>query len=236
MAMKPDRALSLGAALAVQGALLSVLIWGLGTEPLRQATESLKLFDIEVPPDPPPVAEPPTPSKAEQGEAAPPNLEAQPAPVVAPPPRVPIERPPPVTAAPVASTADQPRAGASDRPGPGTGAGGQGTGIGSGGSGTGTGSGIVSRARKVAGEIEDDDYPRRAERARIGGTVIVRLSVGADGGVSDCQVTISSGNIELDSTTCRLIRERFRYEPARDSRGRAVPDVTGWRQVWWFER
>jgi protein TonB len=45
----------------------------------------------------------------------------------------------------------------------------------------------------------------------------------------------SSGHSELDSTTCRLIEQRFRYEPARDSEGRPVPQVVGWAQRWWQE-
>ena len=38
-------------------------------------------------------------------------------------------------------------------------------------------------------------------------------------------MTRSSGHPELDETTCRLIERRFRYRPARNSAGDAVPEV-----------
>jgi protein TonB len=64
--------------------------------------------------------------------------------------------------------------------------------------------------------------------------VQAHFEVGVDGRVSDCRVVRSSGNAELDATTCRLIERRFRYAPARDAQGRAVPDVAGWEEEWWI--
>jgi protein TonB len=69
-------------------------------------------------------------------------------------------------------------------------------------------------------------------KAGIGGTVYMRFVVGTNGRVTDCSVTRSSGNVELDETTCRLIMQRFRYEPTRDAKGRAVPDVVTGEHVW----
>ncbi len=48
---------------------------------------------------------------------------------------------------------------------------------------------------------------------------MARLTVGADGRVSDCSVTASSGNDDLDSTTCRIARSRIRFTPAKDDNG-----------------
>ncbi|HEX8374576.1 MAG TPA: energy transducer TonB, partial [Geminicoccaceae bacterium] len=105
-----------------------------------------------------------------------------------------------------------------------------------GGDGTGTGGGGGgSPARLRKGAIRNGDYPRAAVRARAQGTVFVRLGIGANGRVTACEVARSSGSADLDRTTCDLIRRRFRYEPARDAAGRAIPDTRGWRQTWWLE-
>jgi protein TonB len=42
----------------------------------------------------------------------------------------------------------------------------------------------------------------------------VSIQVGANGRVTGCSVTGSSGNSALDSTACSLIQRRFRYAPA----------------------
>jgi protein TonB len=59
--------------------------------------------------------------------------------------------------------------------------------------------------------------------------------VGIDGRVTRCRVTRTSGNAELDTTTCQLIERRFRYMPARDRDGNPVVSDVGWRQTWWLE-
>jgi protein TonB len=40
----------------------------------------------------------------------------------------------------------------------------------------------------------------------------------------------------LDALTCRLIRERFRFRPSRDGRGRPVPALVRETHEWVFER
>ena len=69
----------------------------------------------------------------------------------------------------------------------------------------------------------ETDYPSAARRAEEQGTVRVRYTVGADGRVSGCTVTQSSGSRSLDSTTCRILERRFRYSPARNAAGIPVP-------------
>lgn len=49
-----------------------------------------------------------------------------------------------------------------------------------------------------------------------------RLTVGVSGRSEGCTVTRSSGSAVLDSTTCALLVRRFRFDPARDEKGRAV--------------
>lgn len=230
-----DRARAAIAVTVVHAVLGYALITGLALDIARGAEDSLKLFDVPAP-RPVEIAVPArTRSSEREGAAAPPNLRASPTPVVAPAPVIVIPAPP-FVAAPVAGPGTDSTAGAAETAGPGTGGGGAGAGLGSGrfGSGTGGGGGAVSRARRIAGTIVNADYPRAAGKAGAEGTVIARLAIGTDGRVHGCTVTASSGSAELDATTCRLARKRFRYAPARDTAGDPVADVAGWKQVWWI--
>lgn len=80
--------------------------------------------------------------------------------------------------------------------------------------------------------FSDTDYPASAVRNHEQGSVAFRLRVGADGRPSGCSVTGSSGSSILDTTTCALLMERARFEPARDGRGRATTDEFNGRIVW----
>ena len=199
--------------------------------------EAVMVFDVPAVAPAPPEDEielPEVRAPELEGAASAANLVAKPKPIVAPPPKIPVENPPPIVAAPVAATGTEASAGSADVPGPGTGGGGEGTGLGTGLEGGGTGGG-GSRTRWLKGRIKNSDYPRAAAEAEVGGTVVVHFDVGTDGRVGNCRVVSSSGNADLDRTTCRLIEKRFRYRPATDAAGRAVPDVAGWKQDWWLE-
>lgn len=67
-----------------------------------------------------------------------------------------------------------------------------------------------------------NDYPARELREGAQGLVRYSLSIGADGHVTSCVVTASSGHPGLDQATCRLIARRARFEPATDSDGGRV--------------
>lgn len=221
---------------AVHALLGYALVTGLGQTFVTRASDTLKIFDVSPPPPPTPAPSRATSTQAE-GKAAPANLKAAPSPLVRPPPKVRIETPPPpIAAARVAATGSADRSGASANPGPGTGAGGDGAGTGSGGEGSGPGGGIATRAQQIAGRIDDSDYPRAARRGRIEGEVYVRFTVETDGRAHGCAVIRSSGNSDLDDTTCRLIEHRYRYRPALDAGGRPVPEERIWKQIWWIER
>ena len=60
-------------------------------------------------------------------------------------------------------------------------------------------------------------------RAGAQGTAGFRLVIGADGAVTGCTITRSSGDAALDAATCAILLGRARYEPARDAAGRAMP-------------
>ena len=239
-----DRIVSAAGVGAFHALLAYVLISGLGFEVVREVRQELKMFDVteELPP---PVAEPPAPTGPmtekkttpdPEGAAAPANLKNTPSPIVAPPPEVRIEVPPPVIAAPVAGQGSAPAAGAAEVPGPGTGRGGQGSGTGSGlhgnGTGGGGGGGIAIGARYLSGIIRPSDYPRpkSTEPERI---VRFRVLVGTNGRLTGCRVTRSSGYPDLDAVTCRLYERRFRFAPARDVWGQAVPQMLDADHAWW---
>ena len=233
---RPERLASAAAVVALHMLLGYSLLTGLGTRFADQTDAPLKLFDIRRAPPPPPADPPPAiPADAPEAASAPAGIKAEASPIMAPAPEVRLPVPPPLPAALKAGTGSEASQGSSTL-GAGTGAGGEGSGSGSGGSRSRSGSGgAVTRARQIAGALSGRDFPRAAKRARAGGTVLVRYTVGADGRVSGCTITQSSGNADLDSTTCRLIEKRFRYEPARDAQGRPAADTLTGRHIWWTE-
>lgn len=80
--------------------------------------------------------------------------------------------------------------------------------------------------------VTPDDYPAEAAEKGEEGAVGFRLEVAANGRVTSCTITQSSGSASLDSTTCRLMQTRARFTPARDSRGRPTADAVASRIVW----
>lgn len=235
-----DRVRAAAPALAVHLLLGLLILRGLGVTPGLAPPEAMKLINLTAPPPPPPPVIHPVQVRSaggrREGAAAPANREARPNEIMAPPPVLPPLTPLP--APPVAGTDLAPASGATPLPGPGTGAGGIGSGTGSGrfgngpgrggdggGTGTGTGNGDgggFSPPRRIRGRITDRDYPAAVGEAGIGGVVSVIYTIEPDGTADECRITHSSGNRSLDATTCRLIEERFRFEPSRDRQGRPV--------------
>ncbi|HEX8625278.1 MAG TPA: TonB family protein [Allosphingosinicella sp.] len=77
----------------------------------------------------------------------------------------------------------------------------------------------------LASYVSDEDYPSNAARNEEQGTTRFRLAVGPDGKVKDCTVTSSSGSSALDATTCRLMKQRAKFTPARNNRGELTSDT-----------
>ncbi|MEA3038236.1 MAG: periplasmic protein TonB [Sphingomonadales bacterium] len=83
-----------------------------------------------------------------------------------------------------------------------------------------------ARARANLGSyVSDADYPAEAIRREEQGVTRFRLTVSPDGRVADCSVTGSSGSSALDAATCRLMKSRARFSPARDSDGKPTTDT-----------
>jgi protein TonB len=185
----------------------------------------LATFNVTVTPPPPP---PPAPQPRKAGAAAPAGRNAVPREAVQPKPKISIAKPAP--APPVAAIGPDNSSGARDA-GSGTGAGGQGNGTGSGNGGNGQGSGAVTKAVKIAGEINSTrDLPAGGREARQGSFVNVALTVGADGRVKGCRVFKASSDAEADRAVCLMATSRFRFRPATDRDGNPVESVFGWQQ------
>jgi protein TonB len=201
-------------------ALGYALVTGLAYNVIKKAAEDLKTFDVEEEPPPPPEEPPPPP---DQNTPPPPQI-------VAPPAMVQINNPAPVittttTPQPVIIT---PQA----KPAPATKSCPGGMTV----LATQACPQIVSQAAKAKGNLPSlfstDDYPQSAIRNEEQGTTAVRLTIGTDGRVADCQITASSGSNALDAATCSVIKRRARYSPAKDQAGNAVTGSDSTRIRW----
>ncbi|QIG80064.1 energy transducer TonB [Stakelama tenebrarum] len=82
-----------------------------------------------------------------------------------------------------------------------------------------------TRAQLISGGIGKDDYPIEARRNGEEGVTVVRYRIGTDGTVEKCSILQSSGSELLDTRSCALIVERFRYIPARNAEGAPVAET-----------
>ena len=192
---------------AVLHALLAyAFVTGLAYKFVKNVSEDLKTFDVEEEP-PPPEEEPPPPEPKQETPppvTAPPSIIRMPTTqtIVAPPP------PPPTPAfipAPPAPPAPPP-APRTVEP--------------------------ASARANLQSYFSTDDYPSAAQRANEEGTASFSLTVGPDGRVQACTVTASSGSTSLDAATCRILRSRARFTPARDNTGQPTTDTVRNRIRW----
>jgi len=77
-------------------------------------------------------------------------------------------------------------------------------------------------------------YPPEAALHKEQGTVGVELSIDAQGSVSDCRITQSSGSASLDAGTCTQARQ-MQFYPARTADGEAVPSTYPVKVKWSLE-
>ena len=176
-------------------------------------------------PDPPPEPEP----QPDEGAAGDPGKKATPRPVTAPTPKIPVRQDRPMPRASSTGTADT--SGAKET-GDGTGAAGEGLGTGSGRSGGGRGGIAVTKPELIRAITDASAFPvpPGGRQARIGKSVIVRLSVSAEGRVTGCSVYEPSPFPETDAMVCTLAREQVLFEPARDANGDPVAATFFYRQ------
>ena len=177
-----------------------VLISGLAYEAAKKVVERVTTVDID---EPPPPEEPDEPPPPEPEQTAPPPPVAPPPPIniaPAPPPiqtqpTIPPPAPPALVVPPPAPVAPPPppppslARGASPK-------------------------GLNRWSRRI-----QENYPSRALREEIEGTVGVSVTVNAEGRVSGCRVTRSSGSSILDEAACDGMRRYARFEPALNDAG-----------------
>ena len=187
-------------------ALGYALVTGLAYEGVKQLVKKVTTVDIK---KDEPKKEPPPPKKV---EAAPP--------IVAPPPKmniatvsppveivqtVPPPVPPPVIVAPPAPVAAPP-----PRFQPKS----------------------ATPKGNPANWATTNDYPTRALREEREGTTGFRVTVGADGRVTSCSITSSSGSPDLDEATCSNVTRRARFNPATDGEGNPTTGQYSSRVRW----
>lgn len=188
----------------------------------------LSSFTVTVTTPPPPPPPRPAPKAAGAEGAA--GKKALPKEVTAPQPKLAIATPSPAPRA--SSSGDANTSGAREN-GDGTGAGRQGIGTGAGGSGSGSGGGAPTKPVHIGGAINkasDFPIPPGGREARIGKSVIVKLTISPAGRAVACSVYDGSGFPESDAIVCRLAMERLRFKPATNAAGEAVTGTFFWRQ------
>lgn len=189
-----SRKLSAIVAVAILHVLLAyALVSGLAVRVAQAVQEDLTVFDVEDEPPPPEEELPPPP----------PDVPIPPPPVVVtPPPPVVISRP---TVAPrpvVPRPAPPPPAPPPPPPPPPP------------------SQAQPAQPRGNAGRwVTTNDYPSASLRNEEQGSASFRLSIGADGRVTNCTITSSTGFSRLDSETCRQLTRRARFSPALDNAG-----------------
>lgn len=192
----------------VVGGLLYTIVTGLAYNVIKKSVEDLKTFNVDEPPPPP--EQPPPPPPKNVPEVPPPPVAMKPivqTHIEAPTQIVttPIPQPAPIhIQAPPAPPAPPPAK--------------------------------VTKAQSAKGNLQGlfsgDDYPQDALRNEETGRTTVRLSIGTDGRVTGCDVVSSSGSRSLDSTTCRVLRSRARFNPAKLSNGQPTTDTFTQTIVW----
>lgn len=185
-------------ALAIVGGIGVVMVVGLAINAIKKEIERVTTIDIEEPPPPEEPDEPPPP----QEDTAPPPPVAPPPPISIAPAPPPIQTQPTIPPPSPPALRIPPPAPAGPPPAPPSKARGART----------------QNERRWAARIQEN-YPARALREEIEGTVGVRVTVTADGRASGCSVTSSSGSDILDAAACTGMERYARFEPALDDAG-----------------
>jgi protein TonB len=62
--------------------------------------------------------------------------------------------------------------------------------------------------------VTANDYPPVSIRLQEQGKVQIKYTIGADGDVSECAVTMTSGKPRLDDAACVMVKKRWKFKPA----------------------
>ncbi|MCL9983150.1 MAG: TonB family protein [Erythrobacter sp.] len=188
-------------AFAIVGGIGAVMVIGLAINAIKKEIERVTTVDIEEPPPPEEPDEPP-PEQPEQTTPPPPVAPPPPISIAPTPPQIqtqqniPPPSPPAVRIPPPAPVGPPP-----SPPAPSQARGAR-----------------TKNERSWASRIQEN-YPARALREEIEGTVGVRVSVTPDGRATGCSVTASSGSDILDAAACAGMERYARFDPALDNAG-----------------
>lgn len=187
-------------ALAIVGGIGAVMVIGLAINAIKKEIERVTTVDIEEPPPPEEPDEPPPP----QENTAPPPPVAPPPPISIAPAPPPIQTQPTIPPPSPPALRIPPPAPAGPPPAPPAPSKARGA--------------RTKNERSWAARIQEN-YPARALREEIEGTVGVRVTVTPDGRATGCSVTASSGSDILDAAACQGMERYARFEPALDDAG-----------------
>lgn len=90
----------------------------------------------------------------------------------------------------------------------------------------------ASPRNNPASWVGTSDYQSEWARREWTGRASFRLAISAEGGVTGCTITSSTGHTALDNATCALVAKRARFEPARGADGEAVAGSYAGTIVW----
>lgn len=202
--MSGSRVVSIVIVALIHIAIGYALITGLAYKAAQKVIERVTTVDVDEPPPPEEPDEPPPPQEVPD---TPPPPVAPPPPISiapAPPPirtqtTIPPPAPPAVLIPPPAAPAPPPAP-----PAP-------------------------SQARRVSPKNQASwtrriiqNYPSRAIREELEGTVSLSVSIGPDGRVTGCSVTGSSGHSVLDDAACKDYTRYARFDPALNDAGNPI--------------
>lgn len=190
-------------ALSIVGSVGAGMVIFLAVDAVKEVIERVTTVEVKEEEPPPPPDEPPPPEDVPEQTSPPPPVAPPPPFDIAPNPP-PMETtpkpPPPQPVSPQPSNANPPGPPAPPaQPSKARGA-------------------RTKNERSWAARIQEN-YPARALREEIEGTVGVRVSVTPDGRATGCSVTASSGSDILDSAACAGMERYARFEPALDDAG-----------------
>jgi protein TonB len=194
-------------ALSIVGLVGTGMVLFLAVDAVKEMVERVTTVNVEEEPPPPPEEPPPPPEEMPEPTSPPPPVAPPPPFNIAPnPPQMETRQDPP----PPAPVDTRPSTSVVAPPGPPT-------------------PPRVSKARGVRTKNErswaariQENYPARAMREEIEGTVGVRVTVTPDGRATGCSVTGSSGSDILDTAACKDVERYARFDPALDDDGNPI--------------
>lgn len=217
--MGASRTFAIAVVALTQASLGYALVSGLAYTAIQEPPDGLKTFNVETE-QPPPPRDPlprPKPARKKLPESQPRVIE--PAPVDQAKATMPPVSPPLLEVATAPEPAPQPAFSPTQlAPSPDP---------------------VEKTAQSATGDLQrlfqSQDYPRRALEDKEQGSVTVQLTVGVTGRVGACDITSSSGSRTLDNASCRILRSRAIFTPARDSSGHLTTDTVQ-QEIRWVLR